>query len=132
MKTFVSPVFTPNRFLIGISFGFVAGFFEEIAWMGYAFPKMRRGENIIVSAILLGLLWGTWHIPAIDYLGTSTPHGAYWFPFFLAFTAAMTAMRVLVAWIYSHANSVLLAQLLHASSTGYLVILRPPGVTDVL
>jgi len=36
MKTFVSPVFAPNRFLIGISFGFVAGFFEEIRWMGYA------------------------------------------------------------------------------------------------
>ncbi len=117
MKTFVSPVFAPNRFLIGISFGFVAGFFEEIGWMGYAFPKMRRGENIIAPAILLGLLWGTWHIPVIDYLGTSTPHGAYWFPFFLAFAAAMSAMRVLIAWVYSHTNSVLLAQLLHASST---------------
>ena len=75
------------------------------------------------------MLWGTWHIPVIDYLGTSTPHGAYWFPFFLAFAAAMTAMRVLIAWIYSHANSVLLAQLLHASSTGSLVIFSPPRVT---
>src|SRR5437660_9904511 len=90
---------------------------------------MRRADNAVAPAIALGLLWGTWHIPAIDYLGTSTPHGAYWFPFFLAFTAAMTAMRVLIAWIYSHANSVLLAQLLHASSTGYLVIFSPPRVT---
>jgi|SRR5437879_2782617 len=129
MQTFVSPVFAPNRFLIGISFGFVAGFFEEIGWMGYAFPKMRRGENIIAPAILLGLLWRTWHIPVIDYLGTSTPHGAYWFPFFLAFTAAMTAMRVLITWVYSYTNSVLLAQLLHASSTGSLVIFSPPRVT---
>ena len=129
MKTFVSPVFAPNRFLIGISFGFVAGFFEEIGWMGYAFPTMRRADNALASAILLGLLWGAWHIPVIDYLGTSTPHAAYWFPFFLAFTAALTAMRVLIAWIYSNAKSVLLAQLLHASSTGSLVIFSPPGVT---
>jgi uncharacterized protein len=129
MKTFVSPVFTPNRFFIGISFGVVAGFFEEIGWMGYAFPKMRRADNALAPAILLGLLWGAWHIPVIDYLGTSTPHGAYWFPFFLAFTAAMTAMRVLIAWIYSNTKSVLLAQLLHASSTGSLVIFSPPGVT---
>jgi len=72
---------------------------------------------------------GAWHIPVIDYLGTSTPHGAYWFPFFLAFTAAMTAMRVLIAWIYSNTNSVLVAQLLHASSTGSLVVFSPGRVT---
>jgi uncharacterized protein len=129
MKTFVSPVFAPNRFFIGIAFGFVAGFFEEIGWMGYAFPKMRRTNNVFAPAILLGLLWGTWHIPVVDYLGTSTPHGSYWFPFFLVFTVAMTAIRVLIAWVYSHTNSVLLAQLLHASSTGSLVIFSPPGVT---
>jgi membrane protease YdiL (CAAX protease family) len=129
MQTFVSPVFAPNRFLIGISFGFVAGFFEEIGWTGYAFPKMRRVDNALAPAIVLGLLWGAWHIPVIDYLGTSTPHGAYWLPFFLAFTAAMTAMRVLIAWLYSNTNSVLLAQLLHASSTGSLVIFSPPRVT---
>ena len=58
MKTFVSPVFAPNRFFIGVGFGFVAGFFEEIGWMGYAFPKMRRADNAVAPAIALGLLWG--------------------------------------------------------------------------
>jgi membrane protease YdiL (CAAX protease family) len=129
MKTLVSPVFAPNRFFIGIGFGFVAGFFEEIGWMGYAFPKMRRPTNALAPAILLGLLWSAWHIPVIDYLGTSTPHGAYWFPFFLAFTAAMTAMRVVIAWTYANTNSVLLAQLLHATSTGSLVVFSPPRVS---
>ena len=129
MKTLVSPVFAPNRFFIGIGFGFVAGFFEEIGWMGFAFPKMRRPTNALAPAILLGLLWSAWHIPVIDYLGTSTPHGAYWFPFFLAFTAAMTAMRVLIAWTYANTNSVLLAQLLHATSTGSLVVFSPPRVS---
>ena len=129
MQTFVSPDFAPNRFLVGISFGFVAGFFEEIGWTGYAFPKMRRTDSALAPAILLGLLWGAWHIPVVDYLGTSTPHGAYWLAFFLSFTAAMTAMRVLIAWLYSNTNSVLLAQLLHASSTGSLVIFSPPRVT---
>jgi len=129
MKTFISPDFAPNRFWIGISFGFVAGFFEEIGWMGFAFPKMRHPENTLAPAIFLGLLWSVWHIPVIDYLGTSTPHGSYWLPFFLAFTAAMTAMRVLIAWTYANTNSVALAQLLHACSTGSLVIFSPPRVT---
>jgi membrane protease YdiL (CAAX protease family) len=129
MKTFISPIFAPNRFFIGIGFGFVAGFFEEIGWMGYAFPKMRRPDNALAPAILLGLLWGCWHIPVIDYLGTSTPHGDYWLPFFLVFTAAMTAMRVLIAWVHTHTKSVLLAQLLHACSTGSLVVFSPPRVS---
>ncbi len=114
--------------MIGISFGIVAGFFEEIGWMGFAFPRMRFDWSPLRTAILLGLLWSVWHIPAIDYLGTATPHGAFWLPFFLAFTAAMTAMRVIIAWIYLHTESVLMAQLLHACSTGSLVVFSPPHV----
>lgn len=129
LKTFVSPIFAPNRFFVGISFGMVAGFFEEIGWTGYAFPKMAEKGNPLASSLLLGVLWGTWHLPVIDYLGTATPHGAYWFRYFLAFAAAMAAMRVLIAWIYTNTKSVPLAQLMHASSTGSLVLLSPPGVT---
>src|SRR3989442_10228992 len=44
LETFVSPVYAPNRFLVGIFFGVPAGFLEEIGWMGYAFPKMRSQQ----------------------------------------------------------------------------------------
>jgi len=129
LKAIVSPVYAPNRFWIGVLFGIPAGFFEEIGWMGFAFPKMREKLPALSAAVLLGLLWGLWHVPVIDYLGTATPHCHYWFPSFLAFTAAMTAMRVLIAWLYSNTKSVLLAQLMHACYTGSLVIFSPPGVT---
>jgi uncharacterized protein len=129
LKTLVSPVYAPNRFFVGVSFGIVAGLFEEIGWTGYAFPKMARTGNRLGAAIALGMLWGTWHIPVIDYLGTATPHGAHWLWYFLAFTAAMTAMRVLIAWIYANTKSVALAQFMHASSTGSLVVLSPGAVT---
>ena len=125
----VSPVYAPNRFFVGVSFGMVAGFFEEIGWMGYAFPKMVQTGRVLGAAVLLGVLWGTWHMPVIDYLGTATPHGPYWLQYFLAFTAAMTAMRVLIAWIYTNTKSVAVAQLMHASSTGSLVVFSPGGVT---
>jgi len=118
LRTFVSPVFASNTFFVGASFGFVAGFFEEIGWMGYAFPRMSSQHSVLGSGVLLGLLWGVWHLPVVDYLGTATPHGFYWLPFFLAFIAVMTAMRVLIGWIYANTKSVVLAQLMHASSTG--------------
>jgi len=129
LKTFVSPVFAPNRFFFGASFGIVAGFFEEIGWTGFAFPKMAKTSNALQPAVTLGVLWGCWHIPVIDFLGTATPHGIYWLPYFLSFTAAMTAMRVLIGWIYANTRSIALAQLMHASSTGSLVILSPAPVS---
>ncbi len=128
LKTFVSPVFTPNAFLLGVSFGLVAGFVEEIGWMGYAFPKMSARHNALASAVVLGLLWGIWHLPVVDYLGAATPHGSLWAAFTLTFIAAMAAMRVLIAWTYTNTKSVFLAQLMHASSTGSLVVLSPPHV----
>jgi hypothetical protein len=83
----------------------------------------------LAPSILLGLLWAFWHLPVIDYLGTATPHGASWFSFFLAFTMAMAAMRVLICWIYTNTQSVLMAQLLHVSSTGSLVVFSSARVT---
>lgn len=35
-------------------------------------------------------------------------------------------MRVLIVWLYTNTQSVLLAQLMHASSTGSLVVLGAP------
>jgi hypothetical protein len=76
----------------------------------------------------LGLLWSTWHLPVVDFLGAATPHGRSWLSFFLAFTAVMTAIRVLICWVYANTQSVLSAQLLHISSTSSLVVLSPPRV----
>ncbi len=125
LEAFVSPAYSPNLFLIGILFGIPAGLLEEIGWTGYAFPKMRSPANGLKPAILLGLLWSLWHLPVINFLGSAVPHGAYWLHFFFAFATAMTAIRVFIAWLYTNTKSVLLAQLMHISSTGSLVIFSP-------
>lgn len=126
---FANPVYAPNRFFVGLFFGIPAGLLEEIGWTGYAFPRMRSQANSLAPAILLGLLWSTWHIPVVDFLGAATPHGRFWLPFFLAFAAAMTAIRVLICWVYTNTGSVLASQLLHISSTSSLVVFSPARVT---
>jgi uncharacterized protein len=125
LSILVSPRFAPGFFPLGIVFGLVPGFFEEIGWMGFAFPKMRLNmekRSVLATGVILGVLWGLWHAPVVDYLGAAAPHGAYWLPFFLSFIALVTAIRVLIVWIYSNTQSVLLAQLMHVSSTGCLVV----------
>lgn len=130
IKSFVSAVFAPGSFFMGIAFGFPAGFFEEIGWTGYALPKMCRKTNALAASILLGFVWGLWHLPVIDFLGTAAPHGKSLAAYFLAFSAAMTAMRVLIAWTYVNTESVFLAQLMHVSSTSSLVVLSPARVNS--
>jgi len=125
LKALVSPGFSPNHFWFGVLFGVPAGLLEEIGWTGFAFPQMSSTQSRLMAAIVLGVFWGIWHLPAINFLGAAAPHGAYWIQFFLAFAFAMTAMRVLISWLYVNTKSVLLAQLMHVSSTGTLVVFSP-------
>jgi uncharacterized protein len=125
----VSPAFTPQLFVFGIAAGVVAGFCEEIGWTGFAYPRMQARSGWLPAALLLGLLWGLWHLPVVDSLGAASPHGHYWPEFFAAFIAVLIAVRVLIAWTYTHTGSLRMAQLLHASSTGFLVVLSAPRVT---
>ena len=79
--------------------------------------------------LVLGLFWMIWHFPVVDSLGAASPHGSAWPLFFGAFAAVLVATRVLIAWLYANTGSVLGAQLLHATSTGSLVVLSPSAVS---
>ncbi len=131
LTVFASRAFRPNLYLVGITYGAVAGFFEEIGWTGYAYPRLRARLGAPAAPVLLGLLWGIWHLPVVDSLGSASPHGAAWPAFFAAFVALVAGLRVLICWIYSHTDSVLLAQMMHASNTGFLVVLGAAAVSPV-
>jgi uncharacterized protein len=36
---------------------------EEIGWRGFALPRMQPLHGPLVGSIILGLLWGLWHLP---------------------------------------------------------------------
>jgi membrane protease YdiL (CAAX protease family) len=121
--------FTPNYFFIGILFGIPAGLMEEIGWSGFALPYLQRKLSVFQSAIMLGLVWGAWHLPVINFLGSATPHGSYLLPFSIAFILAMSAIRTFICYIYSQTGSLILTQLFHIMSTGSLVVLGPSPIT---
>ncbi len=116
-----SSAYGPNLFLPGFLFGVPAGLIEEIGWTGFAFPRMAAQRPALQASVGLGLLWSCWHLPVVNFLGAAAPHGNWWPAFFAAFALAMTAMRVLIGWLYTNTRSLLLAQLMHVVSTGSLV-----------
>ncbi len=129
LSSFFSKGFSPNFFLLGFLFGIPAGLLEEIGWMGFAFPNMNKHRSRLSNSIWLGIIWGCWHLPVINFLGTASPHGSYWFQYFLSFVTVMTAMRVIISWVYSNTRSLLICQCMHISSTGFLVVLSPSPIT---
>lgn len=116
-----SPAYAPNLFLPGFLFGVPAGLIEEIGWTGFAFPRMAAQQSAFRASVVLGLIWSCWHLTVVNFLGAAAPHGNWWLAFFAAFALAMTAMRVLIGWLYANTRSLLLAQLMHIVSTGSLV-----------
>lgn len=124
LSILITPKLTPNFFAIGIIMGLVAGFFEEIGWMGFAYPKMRLKLSILRASIYLGLIHALWHVVA-DFLGNYLTFGPNWFLYFAAFFVFVIPLRVIIAWVYENTGSLLLACLVHASSSGFLGVLVP-------
>jgi membrane protease YdiL (CAAX protease family) len=129
LSTFVSAKFAPGFQLFGLPIGLAAGLFEEIGWTGYAYPRMRAKFGAVAGAVLLGALWGIWHLPVVDSLGAASPHGSAWPAYFAAFVALVAAVRCLICWAYTKTNSVVIAQLTHASFTGTLILFSAPRVS---
>lgn len=84
---------------------------EEIGWRGYALPRLAARVGLARASILLGLVWGCWHlpqffIPEVDTYGQS----------FFVYVLQVTALSVAMAWLYAHTNgSLLLVMLMHAA-----------------
>jgi membrane protease YdiL (CAAX protease family) len=86
---------------------------EEPGWRGFALPRLQQRYGPIVGSLILGLLHGLWHIPAIMTIMVGPLPLANYAPFML--TAIMITM--LYTWIYNHTRgSVLIAMLVHAAS----------------
>lgn len=129
LSIFLSSDFSPNFVSFGILGGLIAGFIEETGWTGYAYPRMQSKYGALRATFYLALLHGIWHaVPGI--LGDYLIYETYWLPrFIVMWMVAMVAMRVILVWIYTNTGSLLLAQLTHASSTGFLLIFGPSPIS---
>ena len=60
------------------SFNIVKNILEEFAWRGYLTPKVNAVvKNAVVGHLLVGLIWGMWHIPYYLTLLDRTSFAAY-------------------------------------------------------
>lgn len=115
----------PTLIMLGIVLGLAAGWFEEIGWTGFATPRLLGRFGVMRTGLILGVIHGFWHL-LIGYWGEGAHFGLLYIPYFLLlWVVGLVALRLLIVWLYARTNSVLVAQLAHASYTGSLMILWP-------
>ena len=108
---------TPVLFLIF----FVAALGEEVGWSGYAIDPLQARYGALRAAILLGIVWAAWHIPAMV-------QGGQW-PAWIAWGCLdMVATRVLMVWLYDNTGkSVFAVALYHATANVSTKTIFPGG-----
>jgi len=99
----------------GPVFLFIGGpVFEEIGWRGFALPRLQQLYGPLVGSIVLGALWGLWHLPLFLIPSWDTPHGSLLdIALFVTWAVSTT---IVITWIFNNTKgSVLLAILAHGS-----------------
>jgi len=107
--------------------------FEEIGWRGFALPRLQRLHGPLVGSIVLGALWGLWHLPLFLIPSWDTPHGSL--PDVALFVILAVSIAVVLTWVFNNTKgSVLLAILAHGSINSAAVsmyaLFPAPAVTD--
>ena len=88
---------------------------EELGWRGYAQPQLEKSFLPLIAAVILGVVWGFWHLP--NFFIPSLPH--YEIPL-AAFVLYTVGLSVLAAWLLKYTRgSVLIATLFHGSTNTF-------------
>lgn len=130
----LSPVYLPaiatsdnksGLLLSGLVMGLMVGLFEELGWTGFAVPRLMQRYGVIATGLIVGTLWGVWHFPL--FLGAARSSGSFPPAIYLLVLlfSFLPAYRVLMVWIYTRTDSLLVVILAHAPLTASQLILIP-------
>lgn len=84
---------------------------EELGWRGFALPRLQKRYDAVLATLIVGVLWGLWHLPLFFWIGN--PMSGYPFlPWFIGTVAG----ALIYTWLYnSTKGSVLLVALFHVA-----------------
>jgi uncharacterized protein len=92
-----------------MAFMLLLGPVEELGWRGVALPLLQRHLAPLWAGLLLGLIWGLWHLPAFFLSGT--PQSAWGLT---PFVIGSVAISVILTPLFNSAKgSILLPALFH-------------------
>jgi membrane protease YdiL (CAAX protease family) len=106
----------------------LVGSFEEIGWTGFAVPHLRSGHSILATGLMIGVVWGAWHLPL--FWQPDSFSGAL--PLVVLLTMLFSWLppfRVLLVWVHDRTQSLPVVMLMHAAVSFVTLTVRPEGLT---
>jgi membrane protease YdiL (CAAX protease family) len=99
--------------LSGIGVGVFVVAFEEVCWTGFATPRFRSRHGVVTTGLIMGVLWGLWHLPL--FAGNAGSSGTV--PSALLVGVLLFGWlppyRILMVWVYDRTQSLLVVMLMH-------------------
>jgi uncharacterized protein len=90
---------------------------EELGWRGYALPRLQRNMSALSASLILGVLWGLWHLPAFWVPGAAL--GLDIEPSFATiakYVFNVVGVTIIFTWLYNNTRgSMLIDFIFHAA-----------------
>ncbi len=103
------PFTSVQALLVAILLAAIKGPVEEFGWRGLALPLLQRKMAPLWAGLVLGVIWGLWHMPAFLLSGTQQSEWS-----FAAFFAGCLAISVIATELYNNSRgSILLSAFFH-------------------
>ncbi|MFF5900249.1 CPBP family intramembrane glutamic endopeptidase [Streptomyces argenteolus] len=100
------------------------GLAEEPGWREFAMPHMQRRYGPLVATLIVGVLWGCWHLPLFltDWGGGQDAGPSR----LLAFLGTTLAFSFVLTWVFNRSHeSMPLVMLLHTSVNNFFSVAWP-------
>lgn len=106
-----SEFFVGAALLSGIGPILAGSFGEEIGWRGFAQPLLQKTNTALTAAIIVGIIWATWHLwpilapGGLEHLVSAEIIQTY---------VRLISTAIIYAWILNSTGSLLIVLLAHA------------------
>ena len=99
---------------------------EEYGWRGYALGPMTAQTSALIASLLLGFIWGLWHLPLHFIDGTVQANITVY-----QFVLQQMVLAILYTWIYKNTRGVLLVMILFHTVGNMVGAAIPYWTTDL-
>jgi membrane protease YdiL (CAAX protease family) len=91
---------------------------EELGWRGYALPKLQQRAGPLIASLVIGTIWGIWHLPS--FFNPTSVQASLGLVFLIPYVVGTISNSVIMTWLYNRAKaSALVAGIIWHAATDF-------------